>query len=471
VTKEICIKRIREERLAAPGAVDAFVREARLSARLAHPNIVPVFDFGRSEDQYYLAMEWIDGLDLRALVDRGEPLEDYVVAYIVAEVARALAYAHEDAPDAPIVHRDVKPANVLISRNGDVHLGDFGVATFDGQAEGIAGTPGFMAPEVGEGTTDVRSDLYSLGKLLGSLGADREPLSEIAAQLASSPDERPSASEVAERLETYVAQIRGSGARAARSLLAGQVAAVANALEPASGAGEAFEHHTVSMLHEPEATVSTAAPRVEERASSTPRRARRRLGASVGLAMLAGVGMLALGLGSRSAAKRGAVGKPQPSEQHPPAASSEPRSAPSIPPVEPSEPSASIRPDAPTSSGTRPSSSRARRSVAVRRALRVARAPAAEPVDQRVVTGQLSINAIPWARVSIDGIERGSTPLLGIELPAGPSHRVVLVNDVLGANAERAIVLEPGEARRVIVDLRATRQGQASASAQTNPTP
>jgi len=88
-----------------------------------------------------------------------------------------------------------------------------------------------------------------------------------------------------------------------------------------------------------------------------------------------------------------------------------------------------------------------------------------------VVTGQLSINAIPWARVSIDGIERGSTPLLGIELPAGPSHRVVLVNDVLGANAERAIVLEPGEARRVIVDLRATRQGQASASAQTNPTP
>ncbi|MBZ0120394.1 MAG: serine/threonine protein kinase, partial [Sandaracinaceae bacterium] len=167
VVKHVCLKLIRGARLASPDALERFVEEARLSMQLAHGNIVPVFDFGRCDDGYYLAMEWVDGADAGALLRDG-PLPPEVAAHVAGEIARALSYAHT-AEGRALIHCDVKPSNVLVSRAGDVKLADFGVATLIGDPT-RSGTPAYMAPEQRAGApVDARTDLYALGWLLAEM--------------------------------------------------------------------------------------------------------------------------------------------------------------------------------------------------------------------------------------------------------------------------------------------------------------
>jgi serine/threonine-protein kinase len=206
--------------------------------RLVHANIVPVFDFGRVGDEYFLAMEWVDGVDLARLLEDG-PLPRNVAAHVAAEVARALDYAHTLDRD-PIVHRDVKPANVLLSRAGDVRLTDFGIATGDGD-ERRAGTPAYMAPEqAGRKAVDGRADLFALGRMLVEMLVGDLPPREgrlddwsgfaeiptalretVRKLLAVDPALRPSAArEVASELEQLVARARAVGGRSPREELA-----------------------------------------------------------------------------------------------------------------------------------------------------------------------------------------------------------------------------------------------------------
>ena len=268
VVKDLCVKRIRAKRLTRPGALECFVKEARLSMRLAHGNIVPVFDFGRAGDEYFLAMEWVEGANLlqilRAETDRAKTLPPAVSAHVAAEVARALDYAHSLDED-PIVHRDIKPANVLISRAGEVRLTDFGIAVVAGDsATGIGGTPGYMAPEQwASRPVDGRCDIFSLGRillemLLGHLpdaedpdaldwsGVPAELLPLLRAMLSPKPADRPErACDVADALEGFVARARAAGALAPRSHLAERAAGAANTREvthpdhePAAASGE-----------------------------------------------------------------------------------------------------------------------------------------------------------------------------------------------------------------------------------------
>lgn len=188
VVKELAIKRVSSQLLGTERALERFVTEARLSMQLGHANIVAVFDFGRADDGYYLAMEWIDGIDLASLLGRAgdpSPLPTAVVAHVGSQIARALQHAHEQ-PSGAIVHRDVKPSNVLISRAGDVKLGDFGVAVLVGDERNIAGTRGYMAPEQARGDApDVRHDLFGLGKVLLEIAVGHRVEDEsIEAQLA-----------------------------------------------------------------------------------------------------------------------------------------------------------------------------------------------------------------------------------------------------------------------------------------------
>ena len=248
VVKDLCIKRIRSERLTRPGALERFIREARLSMRLTHGNIVPVFDFGRSGDEYYLVMQWVDGTDMAAVLHEartGTPLPPEVAAYVAAEVARALAYAHESGDDEgrPIVHRDVKPANVLISNSGEVKISDFGMAMVAGDApDSVGGTPGYMAPEQSRGEAPHPcSDLYALGVLLAEMITGQRPQpgqkdpqgapskdtvpqalrSLLGALLSVEVEQRPaSAREVANALEQYVAAARASSGHSPRDELA-----------------------------------------------------------------------------------------------------------------------------------------------------------------------------------------------------------------------------------------------------------
>jgi serine/threonine protein kinase len=144
-----------------------FIREARTLAKLMHPYIVTVFDFGKSEDLYYLVMEYVEGSSVRQLLaDRALSSRD-VLDY-VPQITEALEHAHE----AGVVHRDVKPENVLVDRRGRVRLVDFGLATLSGvsalespEGSRVAGTLGYMAPEQlsDPETVDHRADIYSTG--------------------------------------------------------------------------------------------------------------------------------------------------------------------------------------------------------------------------------------------------------------------------------------------------------------------
>jgi tRNA A-37 threonylcarbamoyl transferase component Bud32 len=175
VEKWLVVKRIRAERATDARFLELFVREARLSMSLVHQNIVPVFDFGRSADQVFLAMERVEGRDLGASVARAGAarLPPLVAAFIAAECCQALDYAHQrrgaDGTALAIVHRDVTPRNVLLSWAGEVKLTDFGIASLgsDDGATRNSGTPAYMAPEQATGArVDHRADLYSLGLVL-----------------------------------------------------------------------------------------------------------------------------------------------------------------------------------------------------------------------------------------------------------------------------------------------------------------
>ncbi len=146
-----------------------FMQEARTAARLSHPNIVTVYDVGQEDGTYFLAMELVHGLTLMALVKQRGPLPIEQAAYIIAHAARALSAGHA----AGIVHRDVKPGNIMIDESGLVKLTDFGLADVAG-SEGFAdlvgvalGTPGWISPEVARGEkASPASDIYGLGLCL-----------------------------------------------------------------------------------------------------------------------------------------------------------------------------------------------------------------------------------------------------------------------------------------------------------------
>ena len=162
----------------APEDVGFFVREARAAAQLQHPNIVTVYEVGREDETVYIVSEYIDGLSLRDWAKQYDP-DVRQTARLCAQIARALEHAHEHG----VVHRDMKPANIIVDAEGAPHLTDFGLAKRDGAEVTIAvtgevlGTPAYMAPEqVRDGhAAEPRSDVYSLGVILYEMLTGRRP--------------------------------------------------------------------------------------------------------------------------------------------------------------------------------------------------------------------------------------------------------------------------------------------------------
>jgi serine/threonine protein kinase len=183
--KIFVIKRILPHLAADPEFLGMFIDEAKLQCALEHPNIVQVYEFGEVSGQYYIALEYVDGMDalglLRACAYRHIRLPVRIAIYIVCEVLDALAYAHEkagiDGRRLGIVHRDVSPSNVYISRRGDVKLGDFGIARATElqrhsktQSGTLKGKYGYMAPEQVVGANlDGRADVFAVGIMLAEM--------------------------------------------------------------------------------------------------------------------------------------------------------------------------------------------------------------------------------------------------------------------------------------------------------------
>jgi eukaryotic-like serine/threonine-protein kinase len=174
----VAIKRLHRHIAAEPAAADRFKREALSAAALSHPGIVTVHDVGEDEEGPFIVMEFVGGETLTDFLRRRGPLDPAVAAGIAAQVARALDHAHERG----VVHRDVKPGNILIDSSGTAKLADFGIATSLIHQERLTevgqvlGTIAYLAPErvAGEAATPA-SDLYALGVVLYEMLTGRVP--------------------------------------------------------------------------------------------------------------------------------------------------------------------------------------------------------------------------------------------------------------------------------------------------------
>ena len=169
-----------------PGFAERFNREARALARLNHPNIVAVHDFGKAGALHYLVMEFVDGGNLRQIEQAGRLAPEQALA-IVPQICEALQFAHNEG----IVHRDIKPENILLDKKGRVKITDFGIAKMLGLTAGqapltgardVVGTPHYMAPEQIEKpqTVDHRADIYSLGVVFYEMLTGELPLGKFA---------------------------------------------------------------------------------------------------------------------------------------------------------------------------------------------------------------------------------------------------------------------------------------------------
>lgn len=196
IDRKVAIKLIRADLLSGEDQeafVARFQREARAAGRCVHPNIVAIYDFAMHEGNPFLAMEYVEARNLGQMLTQSGRFAQPEAVAIIGQVLDALACAH----DVGIVHRDVKPANILLLANGRVKMTDFGIARFDG-AEltmdgAVIGTPSYMSPEQCRGDpVDLRSDLFSTGVVLFELLSGERPFpgrsfAEVTWRLANEP--------------------------------------------------------------------------------------------------------------------------------------------------------------------------------------------------------------------------------------------------------------------------------------------
>src|SRR6058998_2607325 len=204
LNRDVAVKVLDVELAPERVVAERFLREAQTVARLEHPHIVPIYKVGRQEEIFYIIMRCIDGPSLRQLLETQKKLSVGDAARIARQVADALAYAHSH----DIVHRDIKPDNILLDKSGHVLVTDFGIAKAAQAAQAktpsstqltsegmIVGTPEYMSPEQASGDKlDGRSDVYSLGVVLYHVLAGSPPFegpssAAILAQQLTEPPE------------------------------------------------------------------------------------------------------------------------------------------------------------------------------------------------------------------------------------------------------------------------------------------
>jgi serine/threonine protein kinase len=181
IERVVALKTIRKEMFSEKEQADLierFKNEAQAAGRLNHPNIVTVYDYGEDAESAYIAMEFVDGVGLDTLLAPERPTELPRVLAWMGDLLGGLAYAHSRG----VVHRDVKPANLLVTRAGQLKIGDFGIARIESstltQAGSMVGTPSYMSPEQYRGDAiDGRADVFSAGIVLYQLLTGARPFS------------------------------------------------------------------------------------------------------------------------------------------------------------------------------------------------------------------------------------------------------------------------------------------------------
>jgi len=290
--RTVAIKLLHEHYSRDDDYVERFRREARAAARLSHPNIVTVIDRGEADGRQFIVFEYIDGQNLKQLVESRGRLPVRTALELGIEIGRALAFAHESG----LVHRDVKPQNVLLG-NGDVKVTDFGIARSGDVKQGLTqtgtvlGTSDYIAPEQASGRpVSVLSDVYSLGVVMYELLAGEPPYtgdSFLAVAMRHVNDPVPSIASVRPDVPLRLDAALGRAmAKAPEDRFESMAAFVAELEEILAGLGQPDSDRTTIM------PPSAPAPPV-----AAPRRARRRR-LSPWLALVVGLALIGAGLGA-----------------------------------------------------------------------------------------------------------------------------------------------------------------------------
>src|SRR5438445_799742 len=425
--KLVCLKRILPHLARDRQFVEMFLNEARLAARLDHPNIVSIYDLGEANGNYFIAMEFIDGPSLRAVAkrarERGERLPIAEVVKIVSMAAAGLHYAHEVADDGGkplgLVHRDISPDNILVPRNGVAKVVDFGIAkaaNSSGKTRtgALKGKVAYMPPEQLRGDPlDRRTDVFALGVVLYEMLAGQRPwegdsdVSLIGRIMTEEP--KPFATVRLDAPPGLIAVLDRALAkdREARYSSCHDLQADLEALLVSLG-------KTITA-----ARISDFAKAYEEPVSAPDE--------STGAAMQALEAATDAGPGPPAVI---AESTPVAAPVAAPLPATAPPAAPTPAPPPPVAPPAAPTPETPTPA---PES----RHAVVAKPKRSVPPPA--PPPPVLAQGELVLLIRPWAKVEVDGHDVGVTPLSGPLMLAAGEHTVRLVNADLGKDITRTV--------------------------------
>ena len=513
--KTVCLKRILPHLARDKSFVEMFLNEARLASQLDHPNIVSIFDLGEANGNYFIAMEFIDGPNLRSVAKRATELGEHLplaeVIKIVSQAAAGLQYAHDltdkDGHSLGLVHRDISPDNVMVHRNGTAKVVDFGIAKAANSAGNtrtgtLKGKVAYMPPEQLRGEAlDRRVDVFALGVVLYELLAGKrpweadnevaligqimtsepQPLSELRPDappelvgivhkaLAKNRDERyQDCNELIADLEALLVQL-------GQSITSARVADFVRAYGPPreevpTDGTEAGMGAVQDETFGTGAAAPILAQQAAEQASSGPTsdgdpgtlmmpqgapqpQGRGVLYGAIALVVivLAGGGGAWLWLHREAppddtpvAVERAQVAQPLPAPLAPaPAPVPEPAK---VEPVTDKAPRKVAKVETPP-----PALLQQQPAVVV---VREEPRPAPPPPPPVVVTakGELVIQVRPWAKIEVDGVEVGVTPLAApVQVTAG-THKVRFVNSDLGRDFVKSVEVAPNE-RKVMKEI------------------
>ncbi len=496
--KQVAVKRIYPDRSGDYQVRKLFVREAKLVAQLDHPNIVQVLELGADGDDLYMVMEFVQGVDLsnllKAIRKSGVRLANEQILVLVHDVIAALEHAHAFIDEAQtingIIHADVSPHNIMVTAQGFAKLCDFGVAKILRQKQdeqtlrGHWGKLAYMAPEqVREKTIDKRTDVYALGAVLYELFAGKRMLDlpspeammnalingDIRPLANARPDLAPLLCEViqkacamdADQRWESVADLRSALAEAgpplnvakARKELADLVRANRRPLkatplpQPIADNDESASDSFVG--DEPTRVIQLSAPLFDP--PSEPRGNRLWLAMSGGAAMLALVLVVAVRI-----AKTDKPDEPPTPQPAAPLTTVAPSNA-SGRARRPAEPAAKATAVAMVSARAATPDAAVTPSAAAHAQAKAPTKPKAAPAlvhdtAQSTEPAHLTINAVPWAHVTIDGVLIKDTPILNH--PLAPGHHKVELRRPSGQKVELALDLRPGESIKKIIEFR-----------------